>query len=106
MPWLNDNKLCFLRLEGALFGNVPMNIEVRLSVEDSPNSAGVVIDAIRCCKLARDARMAGPIDPVAAWCMKHPPKQMFDHEARLAFEEFVTDAVARTRPRSLQTAAK
>jgi len=56
VPWLNDNKLCFLRLEGALFGNVPMNIEVRLSVEDSPNSAGVVIDAIRCCKARHGPR--------------------------------------------------
>jgi myo-inositol-1-phosphate synthase len=74
-----------------------MEMELRLSVEDSPNSAAVVADAIRCCKLARDAKMAGPIDPVAAWCMKHPPRQMFDHDARMAFDEFVTDAVARIR---------
>jgi myo-inositol-1-phosphate synthase len=93
-----DNKVCFLRIQGIGFGGVPMELEMRLSVEDSPNSAGVVADAIRCCKLARDAGMAGPIEPVAAWCMKHPPKQMFDREARLAFEEFVTDAVARARP--------
>ena len=54
IPWLNDNKLCFLRIEGKLFGDVPMNLELRLSVEDSPNSAGVVVDAIRCCKVALD----------------------------------------------------
>ena len=96
-----DNKVCFLRIQGIGFGGVPMEMELRLSVEDSPNSAGVVADAIRCCKLARDAGMAGPIDPVAAWCMKHPPRQMYDREARLAFEEFVTDAVARARPRNM-----
>jgi myo-inositol-1-phosphate synthase len=96
-----DNKVCFLRIQGIGFGGVPMELELRLSVEDSPNSAAVVADAIRCCKLARDAGMAGPIEPVAAWCMKHPPKQMYDHEARLAFEEFVTDAVARARPREV-----
>jgi myo-inositol-1-phosphate synthase len=92
-----DNKVCFLRIQGIGFGGVPMEMELRLSVEDSPNSAAVVADAIRCCKLARDAKMAGPIDPVAAWCMKHPPRQMFDHDARMAFDEFVTDAVARIR---------
>jgi myo-inositol-1-phosphate synthase len=70
-------------------------------VEDSPNSAAVVADAIRCCKLARDAGMAGPIDPVSAWCMKHPPTQMFDRDAKLAFEEFLTDAVSRIRSGSL-----
>jgi len=101
VPFQKDNKVCFLRIQGVGFGGVPMEMELRLSVEDSPNSAGVVADAIRCCKLARDAGMAGPIDPVAAWCMKHPPKQMFDREARMAFEEFVTDAVARVRTKNL-----
>ncbi|HWE04399.1 MAG TPA: inositol-3-phosphate synthase [Tepidisphaeraceae bacterium] len=96
-----DNKVCFLRIQGIGFGGVPMDLELRLSVEDSPNSAGVVADAIRCCKLARDAGMSGPIESVAAWCMKHPPTQMFDHDARLAFEEFVTDAVSRARPREV-----
>jgi myo-inositol-1-phosphate synthase len=101
VPFQKDNKVCFLRIQGVGFGGVPMEMELRLSVEDSPNSAGVVADAIRCCKLARDAGIAGPIDPVAAWCMKHPPKQMFDREARMAFEEFVTDAVARVRTRNM-----
>ena len=97
VPFQKDNKVCFLRIEGIGFGGVPMELELRLSVEDSPNSAAVVADAIRCCKLARDGGMSGPIHPVAAWCMKHPPMQMFDREARLAVEEFVTDAVARGR---------
>ena len=97
IPFQKDNKVCFLRIEGTGFGGVPLNLELRLSVEDSPNSAGVVVDAIRCCKLARDAGMAGPIDPVSAWCMKHPPRQMHDSDARLAFEEFVNDATSRIR---------
>jgi myo-inositol-1-phosphate synthase len=100
VPFLKDNKVCFLRLEGTGFGGVPMNLELRLSVEDSPNSAAVVADAVRCCKLARDAGLAGPIDPACAWCMKHPPKQMPDNEAKLALEEFVNDALARQRGRS------
>ena len=101
IPFQKDNKVCFLRIQGVGFGGVPMELEMRLSVEDSPNSAGVVADAIRCCKLARDAGLAGPIESVSAWCMKHPPKQMFDREARLEFEEFITDAVAKIRSRDL-----
>jgi len=92
-----DNKVCFLRIQGTGFGGVPMELELRLSVEDSPNSAGVVVDAIRCCKLARDAGMAGPIEPVCAWTMKHPPVQMHDPEALAALEEFVRNAVAAGR---------
>ena len=80
IPFQKDNKVCFLRIEGTGFGGVPMHLELRLSVEDSPNSAGVVVDAIRCCKLARDAGLAGPIEPVCAWTMKHPPRQMLDAE--------------------------
>ena len=99
VPFLKDNKVCFIRIEGTGFGGVPMNLELRLSVEDSPNSAAVVVDAIRCCKLARDAGLAGPIEPVSAWCMKHPPRQMIDGDAKLALEEFVNDALARQRTR-------
>jgi len=95
VPFLNDNKVCFLRVEGTGFGGTPMHIELRLSVEDSPNSAGVVVDAIRYCRLARDAGMRGPIEPVCAWTMKRPPRQMSDADARLAAEEFVTEAMAR-----------
>jgi myo-inositol-1-phosphate synthase len=94
VPWQKDQKVCFLRIEGTGFGGVPMNLELRLSVEDSPNSAGVVVDAVRCCKLARDAGLAGPLEPVAAWCMKHPPRQMIDAQAKLALEEFIVECVA------------
>jgi myo-inositol-1-phosphate synthase len=92
VPWLNDNKLCFLRLEGALFGNVPMNIEVRLSVEDSPNSAGVVIDAIRCCKLALDRGDAGAVIGPSAFFCKHPPAQFTDDEAERMTNAFIERA--------------
>jgi myo-inositol-1-phosphate synthase len=66
IPWLNDNKVCFLRMEGRGFGNVPLHLEMRLSVEDSPNSAGVVIDAIRCCKIARDRKTGGSLVSASA----------------------------------------
>jgi myo-inositol-1-phosphate synthase len=89
VPWLNDNKLCFLRLEGSLFGNVPMNIEVRLSVEDSPNSAGVVIDAVRCCKLALDRGEAGVLVGPSSYFCKHPPLQFTDEEAQRRTESFI-----------------
>jgi len=89
VPFLKDNKICFMRLEGTGFGGVPVEMELRLSVEDSPNSAGVVVDAVRCCKLARDAGMGGPIEPVCAWTMKRPPVQMSDHDAGAAVEEFI-----------------
>ena len=92
VPFLKDNKVCFLRLEGRGFGGVPMNIELRLSVEDSPNSAGVVVDAIRCCRLALDRGVAGPIDSVCAYTMKHPPRQMTDADARGAMEQFIAAA--------------
>ena len=89
VAWQNDNKVCFLRMEGQLFGGVPMNLELRLSVEDSPNSAGVAIDMIRCAKLARDRGLAGPIEPAAAFFCKHPPRQMPDDEAFAALEAFI-----------------
>jgi myo-inositol-1-phosphate synthase len=92
IPSLKDNKVCYLRIEGTGFGGVPMNLELRLSVEDSPNSAGVVVDAIRCCKVARDRGLAGAIDPACAWTMKHPPRQMTDVEARAALERFIEGA--------------
>jgi myo-inositol-1-phosphate synthase len=89
VPWQNDNKVCFLRMEGKLFGDVPMNLELRLSVEDSPNSAGVAIDAIRCAKLALDRGLAGPIIPPSAYFMKHPPQQFSDDEANRMTEAFI-----------------
>ncbi|RMF88097.1 MAG: hypothetical protein D6736_11360, partial [Nitrospinota bacterium] len=81
VPWQKDNKVCFIRMEGKLFGDVPMHLELRLSVEDSPNSAGVAIDAIRCCKLALERGKGGPLYSPSAYFMKHPPKQFTDEEA-------------------------
>lgn len=89
IPWLNDNKLCFLRMEGALFGDVPMNLELRLSVEDSPNSAGVVVDAIRCCKVALDRGQGGVLIGPSAFFCKHPPQQFSDDVAAQLTEEFI-----------------
>jgi len=90
VPWQKDNKVCFIRMEGKLFGNVPMNLELRLSVEDSPNSAGVVIDAIRCCKLALERRYGGVLYSPSAYFMKHPPKQFTDSEAYQMVEDFIS----------------
>ncbi len=89
VPWQKDNKICFLRIESRHFGNVPMNLELRLSVEDSPNSAGVAIDSIRCLKLALDSQLAGPIIEPAAFFQKHPPKQIEDRTARDLVEKFI-----------------
>jgi len=89
VPWQKDNKLCFLRIESKHFGDVPMNLEVRLSVEDSPNSAGVAIDSIRCLKLALDNKLAGPIIEPAAYFQKHPPEQIEDRTARELVEKFI-----------------
>lgn len=89
IPWMNDNKVCFLRIEGEIFGNVPINLELRLSVEDSPNSAGVVIDAIRCCKLALDRGIGGLLISPSAYFMKHPRIQYPDEVAKNMVEEFI-----------------
>ena len=89
VPWQKDNKVCFLRMEGRGFGGVPLNLELRLSVEDSPNSAGCGIDAIRLARLARDRGLAGPISGASAYLMKHPPRQMSDAGAREAVEAFI-----------------
>ena len=90
VAWQNDNKVCFLRMEGSLFGDVPMHLEMRLSVEDSPNSAGVSIDAIRCAKLALDRGVGGPLISPSAYFMKHPPEQFTDDEAHTRTEEFIS----------------
>jgi len=89
VPWQKDNKVCFIRMEGRGFGDIAMNLELRLSVEDSPNSAGVVIDAIRCCKLALDRKISGPLISVSAFTMKHPPVQYPDYKAKKMMEEFI-----------------
>jgi myo-inositol-1-phosphate synthase len=89
VAWQKDNKVCFIRMEGKLFGDIPMNLELRLSVEDSPNSAGVTIDAIRCCKLALERRKGGVLYSPSAYFMKHPPKQYSDDMAYKMTEEFI-----------------
>jgi myo-inositol-1-phosphate synthase len=95
VPWQRDNKVCFLRMEGRGFGNAPIEIELRLSVEDSPNSAGCVIDAIRCCRVARDRKIGGPLTSVAAYLMKHPPRQLTDDLAKEQVERFLRGEVER-----------
>lgn len=89
VAWQKDNKICFIRMEGKLFGDVPMNLELRLSVEDSPNSGGIVIDAIRCCKIALDRGQGGILYSPSAYFMKHPPVQYTDDEAYRMTEEFI-----------------
>lgn len=89
VPWQKDNKLCFLRIESRHFGNVPTYLDCRLSVEDSPNSAGVVIDAVRCCKLALNNKLAGALYAPSSYFMKSPAKQYTDTEARELTEKFI-----------------
>jgi len=89
VAWQNDNKVAFIRIEGRGFANVPLNMEVRLSVEDSPNSAGVAVDAIRCLKLARERKIKGPLYSVSAYLMKYPPKQYSDSQAQKMVQEFI-----------------
>jgi len=95
VPWQKDNKVCFLRMEGRGFAGVPLNLELRLSVEDSPNSAGCGIDAVRLCRLARDRRIGGALLSASAYLMKHPPRQTSDAEARLAVEAFIAGKAKR-----------
>jgi myo-inositol-1-phosphate synthase len=89
VSWLTDRKWAYLRLEGRAFGDVPLNIEAKLEVWDSPNSAGVVIDAIRCCKLALDHGLRGGLDEPSSYFMKSPPVQYTDEQARLKVEQFI-----------------
>jgi len=89
VPWLKDRKFCHIRMEGRTFGDVPLNLELKLEVWDSPNSAGVVIDAIRCCKLGLDRGLKGALVAPCAYFMKSPPIQYTDDEARRMVEEFI-----------------
>jgi len=89
VPWLKDNKICFIRIEGRKFGDVPVELELRLSVEDSSNSAGVMIDAIRCAKIALDRKIGGALISISAYTMKSPPKQYPDSVAKEMVEQFV-----------------
>ncbi len=90
VPWLLDRKYCHIKMEGRTFGDVPLNLELKLEVWDSPNSAGVVIDAIRCCKLALDRGLKGALVSPSSYFMKSPPVQYTDDEARHLLEEFIT----------------
>ena len=89
VPWLADRKFCFIKMEGRTFGDVPLNLEMKLEVWDSPNSAGVVIDAIRCCKLALDRGLSGALIGPSSYFMKSPPVQYTDDKARQMVEEFI-----------------
>ncbi len=89
VPWLEDRKWAYIRMEGRNFGDVPLNVELKLEVWDSPNSAGVIIDALRCCKVALDRGIGGPLDAASAYFMKSPATQYHDDEAHRMLEEFI-----------------
>jgi myo-inositol-1-phosphate synthase len=92
VPWLTDRKFCYIQMEGTTFGNVPLKVEVKLEVWDSPNSAGVVIDALRCCKMALDRGISGAVAAPSSYFMKSPPIQYSDDEARRLVEEYIAGA--------------
>ena len=98
VPWLTDRKFCYIRMEGTTFGNVPLNLELKLEVWDSPNSAGIVIDAIRCCKLALERGLSGSLVAPSACFMKSPPTQYTDDEGRRMLEEFIAGTNTETLP--------
>jgi myo-inositol-1-phosphate synthase len=94
VPWLTDRKFCYIQMEGTTFGEVPLKLELKLEVWDSPNSAGVVIDAVRCCKVALDRGQGGAIVEPSAYFMKSPPVQFTDEEARRRLEAFISGTIA------------
>ena len=101
VPWQQDNKIGFIRMEGKIFGDVPIDLELRLSVEDSPNSAGVVIDMIRCARLALDRGQTGVLQGPSAFFCKHPPDQFTDDEAFQLVAKFISGPptqVAKPKP--------
>jgi myo-inositol-1-phosphate synthase len=98
VPWLSDRKWAYIRMEGRAFGDVPLNLELKLEVWDSPNSAGVVIDAVRCAKLALDRGIGGPLLGPSSYFMKSPPAQYTDDVARRAVEEFIAGDAGDARP--------
>jgi len=104
VPWLQDRKWCYIRLEGTTFGNVPLNCEVKLEVWDSPNSAGVVIDAVRCAKLALDRGIGGALIGPSSYFMKSPPQQFTDAEARARVEAFIRNEEDWTEKTTLRLA--
>ncbi len=91
VPWLTDRKYCYIHMNGTTFGEVPLRLELKLEVWDSPNSAGVVIDAVRCCKIAKDRGVGGAVIPASAYFMKSPPQQLDDDEARRQLEAWIQE---------------
>jgi myo-inositol-1-phosphate synthase len=111
VPWLTDRKWAHIRMEGQAFGDVPLNLELKLEVWDSPNSAGIVIDAVRCCKLALDHGLSGQLDGPSSYLMKSPMHQRPDEEARALTERFIAKyaraaGAAKARPATRRAAAK
>ena len=98
VPWLADRKWAYIRMEGRNFGDVPLNLELKLEVWDSPNSAGVIIDAVRCAKLASDRGVGGPLLGPSAWFMKSPPVQYHDDVAGQMVESFIAGEAQPTWP--------
>jgi myo-inositol-1-phosphate synthase len=95
VPWQCDNTFCFLRMERRGFANAPIELDLRLSIEDSPNSAGCVIDAIRYCRVARDRKIGGRLVSAAAYLTKHPPRQLSDDLAKERVEAFLRGEIER-----------
>lgn len=95
IPWLDDRKWAYVRMEGRAFGDVPLNIEYKLEVWDSPNSAGVIIDALRCAKIALDRGIGGPLLSPSSYFMKSPPEQYSDEVAHDRTEEFIAGTLNR-----------
>jgi len=106
VPWLHDRKWAYIRLEGRSFGDVPLNVELKLEVHDSPNSAGIVIDAVRCAKLALDRGIGGALESPSSYFMKSPPVQYSDNEARRLVEEFIEGDKAGANGRATRRVAR
>ena len=105
VPWLTDRKWAYIRMEGSSFGDVPLNVELKLEVWDSPNSAGIVIDAVRLAKLALNNGIAGALEAPSSYLMKSPPVQIVDSEARDNTEGFITQNALKTGKKAKATAA-
>jgi myo-inositol-1-phosphate synthase len=108
VPWLTDRKWAHIRVEGQAFGDVPLNVEMKLEVWDSPNSAGIVIDAVRCCKLALNNGVGGQLDGPSSYLMKSPHNQRPDDQARTDTEKFIAKYAGRpgTSPKRAKAPAK
>ena len=105
VPWLTDRKWAYIRMEGSSFGDVPLNVELKLEVWDSPNSAGIVIDAVRLAKLALNNGVAGALEGPSSYLMKSPPKQIVDDEAYELVEEFIERTAQARSPQGRRTPA-